>query len=678
MFRRYSLSNKSKLVFFATIAYGALHLLTISCKHRDKVDSDAPRTTQEQREASSAVTSFEIKLHDFQVGDEFERTETAQLHLVASPAQGESTAEAVAPNKDVEATQHYPITEDLLAQAQRFGIVLAQIHPNGIFYNVQDQQPLNPPENKCLHVAYDLSTEVFYLAEAYAVDHFFMFVPHTPTILFSGQVCLNDAGQLSAFKNDGVLSLPEKGLENFVKVLVQRGFHIHPATSSEGTLKLAGGRVAADLIPKVRSGAQGTRYDFEGDVSARREQIEQKGSMSAAAFVAHKASIDMDAKLRTAAIDKKAMGEHNQVTGIELHTRANLFPWADGKDPRVRAASLLTNLQSIQASKQVGHDFFLALESGKKAKGFLPDGSRYEITGGGGTGGFGSVSVVRIYPKDGQGESVSLALKTFSDQEGYRKWKAGWEFRNRLSQNPHILQDFAEVVDHRGRPIVIMEELNYRFDMEKLSDNHKMRHKVMADAIDGVRHLHDHGLMHRDLKLENIMGKRVGYSLTAKIVDLDGISPTTTEYTRTKDVQASQLYKSPEMDRATGLLFEVQNLANIPLAKKKGLPDDWAPSDVYSLGLTFLEMKMGMSVTEYKVNFLDNIFTNITKGGIHYRFTAGSDGKSLYNKMKKNKLYQQDPEYRLITEMLNPSWKERIDMRTVQEQWQKIQPSLPR
>lgn len=93
---------------------------------------------------------------------------------------------------------------------------------------------------------------------------------------------------------------------------------------------------------------------------------------------------------------------------------------------------------------------------------------------------------------------------------------------------------------------------------------------IMLQLTDAINHAHDNGIIHRDIKPQNILMNQTG---AVKITDF-GIARalSSTSFTKTNDVMGSVHYLSPEQARGG-------------VATKK--------SDIYSLGIVFYELLTG-------------------------------------------------------------------------------------
>lgn len=106
-------------------------------------------------------------------------------------------------------------------------------------------------------------------------------------------------------------------------------------------------------------------------------------------------------------------------------------------------------------------------------------------------------------------------------------------------------------------PCIVMERMSYNLSQLQntpLLNSIESKRRILGDVAEGIEHLHTRGIVHRDIKLENVLVRVVagnivgrakvsdfGVSRNAKETDL--VTHTTREYTRPT---GTSLYMPPE------------------------------------------------------------------------------------------------------------------------------------
>ena len=184
-----------------------------------------------------------------------------------------------------------------------------------------------------------------------------------------------------------------------------------------------------------------------------------------------------------------------------------------------------------------------------------------------GSGGCAVVDEVGI-----TGYTQTLALKTFrsSFTASPREWRREVEIMSRLKEHPHIIKLVQLYLKKDSSAFLIQPVADY--DLGKFFGSYsatpKEQEKVwlwFSCLASGLEHIHRHGVLHRDIKPDNILieGKNVLFA--------DFGSSSIVDKTRSLQVRAfhhTKIYAAPEIRRNT-----------ISTA-----------SDVFSLGCVFLEM----------------------------------------------------------------------------------------
>jgi eukaryotic-like serine/threonine-protein kinase len=127
-------------------------------------------------------------------------------------------------------------------------------------------------------------------------------------------------------------------------------------------------------------------------------------------------------------------------------------------------------------------------------------------------------------------------------------------------------------------------KISQKVDTSSLSDkvhtlDEKKRLFVMLTAAGALKILHQNGIIHLDLKPDNILIQEYGSRLIAKIIDFDS-SMLEGESTKSETLVGDPVYYSPEFGR------HIATYGETPPPTKK--------SDIFSLGLIFCRYWTGM------------------------------------------------------------------------------------
>jgi serine/threonine-protein kinase len=148
----------------------------------------------------------------------------------------------------------------------------------------------------------------------------------------------------------------------------------------------------------------------------------------------------------------------------------------------------------------------------------------------------------------------------------------------RLS-HPNVVQVF-DAGEADGQPYIVMEYVPGETVADLLSRRRKLGPAegvtVVADACDGLQHAHEHGLVHRDVKPQNLLVREDG---CVKVADL-GIAraPESTRLTQHGTILGTAAYLAPE--QAAG-------------------EEVTAAADIYSLGAVLYELLTGRTPYEF-------------------------------------------------------------------------------
>jgi len=185
------------------------------------------------------------------------------------------------------------------------------------------------------------------------------------------------------------------------------------------------------------------------------------------------------------------------------------------------------------------------------------------------------------------GETVAikiLHLSLLNDVELVKRFKLEAELTSRLSSH-HIVTVKEYGLLHDARPFMVMDYIEGCCLSQIIDQNGALPARqalpIFTQVALGLAHAHERGVMHRDIKLNNIMLIPVEDELqTVKIVDF-GIakqwlkSCADTALTRTGEAIGSPLYMSPEQCLGRGMDYR---------------------TDIYSLGAVMYEVLTGRPI----------------------------------------------------------------------------------
>ena len=205
-------------------------------------------------------------------------------------------------------------------------------------------------------------------------------------------------------------------------------------------------------------------------------------------------------------------------------------------------------------------------------------GGRYRIERPLGHGGMATVYLGRDTELERPVAIKLLAESLAGDDEFRRRFVREAKLAARLS-DPNVVSIYDAGEDD-GRPYIVMEHVDGETFADLLARRGRLppdeARELAAQAASGLAHAHEAGLVHRDVKPQNLILRRDG---TVKIVDFGIARAAETTITQTGTVLGTAAYLAPEQ----------------ALGKKVT-----AAADVYSLGAVLYELLTGRPPFEFE------------------------------------------------------------------------------
>ena len=146
----------------------------------------------------------------------------------------------------------------------------------------------------------------------------------------------------------------------------------------------------------------------------------------------------------------------------------------------------------------------------------------------------------KVYLSRGPGDrEVALKVLSVSETNNLDEIKKEIRIHSLISPHIHIIQILGSFSEHRNMCLVL--EYISGTALTHLELSASTLAKDMYQLIIGLIHIHEHRVMHRDLKLNNIM---IGSDGNLKIVDFGCAEMFPSEYTK---YVGTERYKAPEM-----------------------------------------------------------------------------------------------------------------------------------
>ncbi|XP_041466995.1 membrane-associated tyrosine- and threonine-specific cdc2-inhibitory kinase-like [Lytechinus variegatus] len=263
-----------------------------------------------------------------------------------------------------------------------------------------------------------------------------------------------------------------------------------------------------------------------------------------------------------------------------------------------------------------------------------------------GAGSFGEVFKVQS-KEDGGYYAVKRSRDRFRGESDKRRKLEEVKKHESLSKHPNCVE-FYKAWAERGH-LYIQTELCKMTLQSYAEQNHKIPERILwsflVDLIQGLHHMHSHGLLHLDVKPENIF---ISFGKVCKLGDF-GLSVQMNEHDFTDAQEGDPKYLAPEL-----------------LQGHFGMH-----ADVFSLGITIFELASDLELPRNGDSWHD-----LRRGRIPWQLTAGisSDLKGLIKNMM-NPDFQKRPS---LAELMETSvvqrtiaWQRR--KRALSRMWNKFQ-----
>ena len=166
-------------------------------------------------------------------------------------------------------------------------------------------------------------------------------------------------------------------------------------------------------------------------------------------------------------------------------------------------------------------------------------------------------------------EGKRFLIKTTKDNSERQIRQLRREYELSIScDHPHIIHTYTYEADLEVGAAIVMEYIEGRTLAEYLAENRqkKERERIFAELLSAVGYLHKRGVIHNDIKPENILIARADNSL--KLIDF-GLADSDAEYAM-RTLGCTPRYASPELRE-----------------QRSGID---ARSDIYSIGVLMREM----------------------------------------------------------------------------------------
>ncbi|CDW78202.1 protein kinase domain containing protein [Stylonychia lemnae] len=322
--------------------------------------------------------------------------------------------------------------------------------------------------------------------------------------------------------------------------------------------------------------------------------------------------------------------QHGQTVGAGVHLQPlNQEPFFDQQHLKHSATELSPRSKEVNLIKSLIKECFAKYSKPPKTQIEL-----YKIGKMLGKGAFGRVNL-GLHRLTRRLVAIKTINMEFMKDESSKKKMSNEISILKMLRHPNVVK-LLETFDTEKHHLIVMELcpggdlLNYVRKRRKLNEN--MAKFVFKQIMEGIAYLHQNGVVHRDIKLDNILLDGHGH---IKLADF-GVSRKVSENNELLFEQCgTPAYIAPEIVRELGY---------------KGYP-----VDIWSAGVCLYAMLYGN--VPFKANQMGDLNKMILDANIEYKDTASEEARDLMMRM-----LQKNPNKRLTAEeVLDHAWFDQVD-----------------
>ena len=309
------------------------------------------------------------------------------------------------------------------------------------------------------------------------------------------------------------------------------------------------------------------------------------------------------------------------------------------KEPNINESTLILplsveNINNHQIMKEKEELIELITKYFKEHNEALPtDTSFYRVGRLLGKGAFGKVNL-GMHKLTGKLVAIkSIDKQYLNDESSRRKLIQEYSILKKL-QHPNILRLY-EIFDSTKRTLIVVELcsggdlLNYVRKHKKLSE--RMTKFILKKLLEGLHHCHSRGVIHRDIKLDNVLLNEVG---ELKICDF-GVSRIVPKDRLMTEQCGTPAYIAPEILKGDGY--------------------EGFAADIWSAGVALYAMLYG--TVPFKSNNMNDLHSSILKGKYTLKKGISRKAKDLIRRMLDRNPYKRIS----ISEILSHDWMQDVD-----------------
>eukprot|EP00826_Nyctotherus_ovalis_P037573 TRINITY_DN3435_c0_g3_i1.p1 TRINITY_DN3435_c0_g3~~TRINITY_DN3435_c0_g3_i1.p1 ORF type:complete len:828 (+),score=213.76 TRINITY_DN3435_c0_g3_i1:497-2980(+) len=250
-----------------------------------------------------------------------------------------------------------------------------------------------------------------------------------------------------------------------------------------------------------------------------------------------------------------------------------------------------------------------------------------------GKGAFGKVNL-GMHKLTGKLVAIkSISKQYLTDANSRKKLMQEYTILKKL-QHPNVLRLY-ETFDSIKRTLIVVELcsggdlLNYVRKHKKLSE--RLAKFILKKLLEGLHHCHSRGVIHRDIKLDNVLLNKFG---ELKICDF-GVSRVVPKDRPMTEQCGTPAYIAPEILKGAGY--------------------EGFAADIWSAGVALYAMLYG--TVPFKSNNMKDLHALILKGKYTLKEGVSKEGKDLVRRMLERNPYRRI----MIPEILSHVWMQDID-----------------